>query len=324
MAGGPSTPALVAAVARAGGFPFVAGGYLTADALAAGLAQVRAQIDAPLGVNLFVPSLPGDPEAVHRYARQLAAEAARLHAELGTPRWEDDAYRAKLEIVLAARVHTISFTFGCPPAEDIARVHASGARAAVTVTSAAQASDAARAGADELIVQGTEAGGHQGGSATSAPSRTPLVDLLAQVRAATGLPMIAAGGLATGADVGAALAAGASAAALGTALLCTDEAGTSDVHRDAILQRRFEHTMLTRAFSGRWARGLANAFAREHSGAAPAAYPEVHHLTAPLRAAARRANDPDVPNLWAGTGWREARAEPAAEVIDRIAHGLPD
>lgn len=322
MAGGPSTTALVAAVARAGGFGFVAGGYLTPDALSTALADTRSQVDAPFGVNLFVPSAPGDPEEVQRYAARLAPEAARLHTALGTPCWEDDAYRAKLELLLAAQVHTISFTFGCPSAEDVGRAHSSGARVAVTVTSPEQARDAAGAGADVLIVQGAEAGGHQGGPATSEPGRTPLLDLLAQAGAATGLPMIAAGGMATGRDVAAVLAAGADAAALGTALLCTDEAGTSEVHRRAILDRRFDYTMLTRAFSGRWGRGLANAFALEHTGAAPAAYPEVHHLTAPLRAAARRANDPDVPNLWAGTGWREARAEPAADVIARIVHEI--
>jgi nitronate monooxygenase len=322
MAGGPSTTALVTAVTQAGGFGFVAGGYLTADALSAAVAQTRSQLDAPFGVNLFVPTEPGDPEAIARYAQQLAPEAARLHTDLGTPRWDDDAYPAKLEVVLDARVHTVSFTFGCPSAEDLARVHASGARAAVTVTSAAQAREAARAGVDELIVQGTEAGGHQGGAATSAPSRTPLLDLLAEVKIAAGLPMVAAGGVATGADVAAALAAGARAAALGTALLCADEAGTSDVHRRAILDRRYEETVLTRAFSGRWARGLANAFARAHTVAAPAAYPEVHHLTSPLRAAARRAGDPEIPNLWAGTGWCRTRAEPAGEIVARLAHEL--
>jgi nitronate monooxygenase len=123
------------------------------------------------------------------------------------------------------------------------------------------------------------------------------------------------------ADAAAALEAGASAVQLGTALLCTPEAATSTPHRRALLDRRYADTLITRAFSGRWARGLANRFALEHPDA-PRGYPQIHHLTRPLRAAATRAGDPDVPNLWAGTGWRAVTAEPAAAVINRIAAGL--
>lgn len=123
-------------------------------------------------------------------------------------------------------------------------------------------------------------------------------------------------------DAEAARAAGADAVIgqVGTALLCTPEAGTSDVHRRALMERRYDATVLTRAFSGRWARGLANRFAAEHPDA-PRGYPYLHHVTRPLRAAATRQGDPDVANLWAGTGWLEARAEPAADVISRLAAG---
>lgn len=321
MAGGPTTPTLVAAVAAAGGFGFLAGGNLAPPAVRDALEQTRTLTDAPFGVNLFVPSAPADPGPVQRYAAELAGEAARYRTALGEPHWDDDAYREKLEILLAARVHTISFTFGCPPAEDVRRARASGARVAVTVTSAAQARMAARAGADELIVQGAEAGGHQGGTATDIANRTPLLELLGQL-APTGLPMIAAGGLVSSEGVRAVLAAGACAAALGTALLCSDEAGTSTLYRQALRAGRYEDTTLTRAFSGRWARGLANRFAREHSASAPAAYPEINHLTRPLRRAAAAAGDPEAVSLWAGAGWRSVRHEPAAEIIARIAHEL--
>jgi nitronate monooxygenase len=325
MAGGPSTPELAAAVAGAGGFGYVAGGYLTAATLRQALDRTRALTSDPIGVNLFVPGdRAADPDAIERYAERLRPLAGRFGAQLGEPRWEDDAYAAKLDVLESAGVHTVSFTFGCPAPPDVQRLHRVGAQVAVTVTGRAEAEQAVAAGADTLIVQGTEAGGHQGtfdgALADAGPNRVPLRDALAEI-AGLDRPMIAAGGIATADDVRAVLDAGASAVQVGTALLCTPEAGTSAPYRAALLEHRYAETVLTRAFSGRWARGLANGFAREHPDA-PAGYPEVHHLTRPLRAAATKAGDPDVPNLWAGTGWATVTAEPAGEVIRRLASGL--
>lgn len=319
MAGGPSTPELAAAVSAAGAFGYVAAGYLTPESLADVLDRTRRLTSAPIAVNVFVPGSPeADDAAIAAYAAELAPEAERLGAELGAPRWEDDAYPAKLDLLTRTGVHTVSFTFGCPSAADVRRLHHAGARVAVTVTSVDEALAAAEAGADSLIVQGTEAGGHQGTFTGDAPNRTPLLEALAAVRTRVDLPLVAAGGIMTADDAAAAVEAGAAAVQLGTALLCTPEAATSAPHRSALLDRRYAETVITRAFSGRWARGLANRFAVDHPDA-PRGYPQVHHLTRPLRSAATRAGDPDVPNLWAGTGWRAVRGEPAAEVVRRIA-----
>jgi nitronate monooxygenase len=320
MAGGPSTPQLAAAVNAAGGFGFVAAGYLTPDALIAALDETRTLSADPIGVNLFVPGSPdADQAAIAAYAETLRGEADRLGVALGEPHWDDDEYAAKLAIVERSGVHTASFTFGCPRAADVGRLRRAGIRVAVTVTSAAEAETAADAGAHVLVVQGTEAGGHQGGFDPASPNETPLRAALEAI-APLGLPMIAAGGIATAHQARAALDAGASAVQVGTALLCTPEAGTSAPHRAALLDRRYPDTVLTRAFSGRWARGLANRFAREHADA-PAGYPQLHHLTRPLRAAATRAGDSGVPNLWAGTGWHAVRAAPAADVVAELAAG---
>lgn len=318
MAGGPATPALAAAVAGSGGYPFVAGGYLSADRLHAAVTATRELTAAPLGVNLFVPSSPADPAAVAAYAAALRAEAERLGTALGEPRWDDDDYAAKLDVVAALRPDLVGFTFGCPAPEVVARLQTAGCRVAVTVTTADEASAAEGAGADLLLVQGTEAGGHQGGTNRDEPNRTPLLALIAAVRAVSALPLVGCGGVMDAAGLRAVLDAGAVAAQVGTALLDTPEAGTSAVHRRALHDERFDRTVLTRAFSGRFGRGLANRFALEHPHA-PRAYPEVHHLTSPLRRAAREVGDPDVPNLWAGTGWRAVRAAPAAEVVRAIA-----
>jgi nitronate monooxygenase len=321
MAGGPSTPELAAAVSAAGGFGFVAGGYLTPDALRQVLDRTRALTGAPVGANLFVPGpTEADDDAIAAYAGQLAPEAERFGVALGEPRWADDAFEAKVDLLCAAGVHTVTFTFGVPPAGAVARLRDVGAVIGVTVTSAREAQIAASAGADLLVVQGTEAGGHQGIFDPREPNRTPLRTALAEIRP-LGLPMVAAGGIMSAADVRDVLDAGAVAAQIGTALLCTPEAATSAPYRRALLEDRYAETLITRAFSGRWARGLANRFAVEHHDA-PGGYPHIHHLTRPLRVAAAAADDPDVPNLWAGTGWREVRAEPAADVVRRLTTGL--
>ncbi len=319
MAGGPSTPALTAAVADAGGYGFVAAGYLSAEGLREAIATTRTLSGAPFGVNLFVPSPPGDSGEVAAYAAALAPEVKRLGVALGEPRWDDDAYDAKLDVVEVAHVHLVSFTFGCPTPEVVERLHRAGLQVAVTVTSALEAQLAADAGTDLLTVQGSEAGGHQGSFADLAANHRPLISLLAQIRETTDVPMIGTGGVMTGRDAAAVLAAGAIAVQLGTALLCTPEAGTSALHRQALLDGRYTDTILTRAYSGRFARGLVNRFALEHDGQAPPAYPEVHHLTRPLRAAAAQAGDASVPSLWAGTGWRQLTTGPAATIIRRIA-----
>ncbi len=321
MAGGPSTPELVAAVADAGGYGFMAAGYLSGDALRDAIAATRSLTGAPFGVNLFVPSTPGDPAQIAAYAQELQPEADRLGVALGDPRWEDDAYDVKLDVVESAQVDLVSFTFGCPPAPIVDRLHHAGVRVAVTVTSAHEARRAADVGPDFLAVQGTEAGGHQGTFANASANEESLLTLLGIIRDMTQLPLIGAGGVMTGPDTANALAAGASAVAIGTALLCAPEAGTSAPYRRALRDARYPDTTITRAYSGRFGRGLANRFALEHGEHAPAAYPEIHHLTRPLRAAAIKAGDTSVPNLWAGVGWRQVTARPAAVIIRDIATG---
>ena len=163
MSGGPSTPALTAGVTKAGGFGFIAAGYLTVDQLRQMTAATRSLVEGPFGINLFVPSAPGDAAEVGRYAATLQPEADRLGVALGDPRWDDDDFDAKVDIVESAGVAVVSFTFGCPTPSVVDRMHRAGSQVAVTVTSVADAHRAVAAGADALAVQGTEAGGHQGG-----------------------------------------------------------------------------------------------------------------------------------------------------------------
>jgi nitronate monooxygenase len=303
-------------VSAAGGLGFLAAGYKTAERVAADIAAVRAATDRPFGVNLFVPDAdPVDLAAVRRYRDSLAPEAARYGVPLGEPRMDDDGWAAKLDLLVAERVPVAGVTFGCPSAAEIARLQAAGTLVVVTVTSVPEARIAATAGADVLCVQGIEAGGHRGTFA-DAPGDTGLLALLALVRAAVDLPLVAAGGIMTGSGVAAVLAAGAVAAQCGTAFLAADEAGTPAVHRAALVDPA-STTALTRAFSGRWARGISNRFMVAHRDA-PAGYPAIHHVTRPLRAAAGAAGDPGGMNLWAGQGHSLARSAPAQEILHTL------
>ncbi|MGH3002661.1 MAG: NAD(P)H-dependent flavin oxidoreductase [Gaiellaceae bacterium] len=315
MAGGPSTPELAAAVTNAGGLGFLAAGYLTADALGDRLRRARQLSSGPLAVNLFVlADEPVDTAALAAYARELEPDVARLGVQLGKPRYEDDRLREKLELLERQPVDVVSTTFGRPTPELVERLHAVATAVWATVTSADEAVVAGDAGVDALVVQGPEAGGHRG-SWGDAAHTTPLLPLLREVAAEVDLPLIAAGGIADRAGVEAVLAAGARAAQIGTAFLLCPEAGTGEPHREAL--RAGGETGITRAFSGRRARGIVNGFMRAHPDA-PSAYPHVHHLTAPLRAAARAAGDREGFNLWAGAGFEQAREQPAAEVVARL------
>ncbi len=318
MAGGPSTPELTAAVGGAGGFGFLAAGYLSPAQLEELISVTRVLSSSPFGVNIFCPSAPADPGPVRRYAELIQPESDRLGVALGEPHWDDDDFDEKAEIVGSRRVNMVSFTFGCPPSGTVDRLHRAGCRVAVTVTSSPEARFAEEAGADLVLVQGTEAGGHQGTFVDLAPNISPLLTLLEEIRDSIRIPMIGCGGIMTGADGSEVLHQGAIGIQLGTAFLCCPEAGTSDTYRRALLERTYPDTVLTRAFSGRYARGLANQFALTYGDSAPEAYPEVHHLTRPIRVAAAAAGDPSTPNLWAGRGWRDVTSHPARAIVLRI------
>jgi nitronate monooxygenase len=315
MAGGPSTPELAVAVSDAGGLGLLAAGYRSAADVGAEIDAVRAATERPFGVNVFVPaSAPADPERVRAYLRELEAEAARQGVEVGEPRHDDDEWERKLELVQRQRVPVVSFAFGCPPADVVRSLHEAEIAVWVTVTSAAEAALAQAAGADALVVQGTEAGGHRGGFGDDEQAvGTGLIALLRLVARAVPLPLIATGGIGDGRAVAAVLCAGADAAQVGTALMLAREAGTVAAQR-ALLGRPAA-TRFTRAFTGRLARGISNRFMDEHDASAPSAYPEIHHATSPLRAAARRSGDADAFSLWAGEAHELAQELPAAEIV---------
>ena len=239
------------------------------------------------------------------------------------PNSDDDDWDAKLALLLERPVPVVSFTFALPSARDIAALRRAGSLVLASVTTIEEARAAQDSGIDGLVVQGPGAGGH---SATWDPGRRivdgPTAQLVTAVVDQTGLPVIATGGVDGAAAVHRLIRAGAQAVAVGTLLLRADESGASSTHEDALVSARFSGTSITRAFTGRPARALLNAFVLRNDEHAPVAYPAVHHLTRELRRRAAAADDVDRLHLWAGTGHRSATTGPARAVIQRLATAL--
>ena len=329
MAGGTSTPGFVTAVHRAGGLGFLAAGYKSPDAV---IAEIRACRDAGIrfGMNVFVPDpaqLNPSADALARleeYRSSLGQDAARYGVDVPPLVLDDDdAWQAKIDLLLQDPVELVSFAFGLPDHQVVQYLRKAGSTVLATVTSRAEAGLAADRGFDALVVQHGSAGAHSGAflPAANAGGMPPsTADLIRDVKAAVDLPLIAAGAVSDAAALRAVIDAGAVAAQVGTALLRTDESGARQLHKDALGDDRFTDTTPTRAFTGRYARALVNDFVRDH-GDAPEGYPAIHHLTAPIRAAAAAAGDRERLNLWAGKGWRSARTGPVADAVLSLLEG---
>lgn len=359
MAGGPSSPELVAAVSEAGGLGMLPAGSISAVAFADALQRTRELTDQPFGVNLFVPRQANPHEhqlvdhaarssAVGAYAAELVAidephvgigeaaetsgvsgtvatpgePAAPERIELGTPDPDfDEDWDAKIDLLEREPVEIVTFTFGLPRASVIERLNRVGTACGVMVTKDRDALDAVEAGASVVIAQGFEAGGHRSTWAVAEPpNRLDTATVVRECRDAVRdrAVVVAAGGIDSHEAYLAAIAAGADLVQVGTALLLADEAGTKPTVRRALVDPAFTETIATRAFSGRVARALRNGFAARHDAIAPAAYPDVNQLTAPLRARAEREGDVHGVSAYAGINWRTARAEPAASILHRI------
>jgi nitronate monooxygenase len=323
MAGGPSTPALAAAVSGAGGLGFLAGGYLSAQSLESDISEIRRLGASEFGVNLFVPGSPEvDEAAVRVYLDSLGSEAEEFGVEL-VASWDDDQWSDKLDLLTHNPVPVVSFTFGAPTTEVVSHLQRAGSRVVITVTTPDEAAKAAYAGADAVCAQGIEAGGHQGSFSDDVSPDTGwgLLALVTAIGHEVQIPIIAAGGVTTGSGVAAVLRAGAVAAQVGTALLRSPESGASEVYKDALADPAFSETAITRAFSGRRARGLRNTFMRAHPDA-PSAYPHINNATRALRRAAVARHDPHAINLWAGQGFRLAQPRSAADIITTLGDQL--
>ena len=328
MAGGPSTVRLAAAVAEGGGFPFLAGAYLTPEGMRADIRELRSLTRAAFGVNVFAPSPdePGMVEAAAEYAGRLAPWADAAGVPLGSPRWDDDGFAAKVEVLAEEAPAVVSFAFAWPPADVVEHLQAAGSEVWVTVNEPDEVEWAHAIGVDGVVAQGWEAGGHRGGPADTGREQPGVRDLVRALRGRTDLPLLAAGGLMTGGDAAEVLSLGATAAAFGTAFLTCPEAGTAAVHAHALTHR--SGTVVTRVFTGRSARALRTTWTEVFADSAPTAYPHVHHVTAPLRSHGKSSGEPELVHLWAGTGHGRIRAIGATDLtrllLDEVSAATSD
>ncbi|WP_144111192.1 NAD(P)H-dependent flavin oxidoreductase [Paraburkholderia sp. BCC1886] len=307
MAGGPTTPAMVAAVSNAGGLGFLAAAALSPEKIAGEVAAIRVLTDRPFGVNLFVlDDLTPDDASVRRALEAIDPLRAEFDLPPGRPleRYAPD-FRAQLQTLIDLRVPLASFTFGLLSADDVTRLHANGLYVIGTATHVAEGLAWREAGADAIVAQGAEAGAHRGtfiGAFEDALVGT--LALVPQLVDATGLPVLAAGGIMDGRGIVAALALGAQAAAMGTAFLGCAESAIPQVWKDRLRSASDTSTAVTRAITGRHARGIRNPLMQRLSEATDkiAPYPVQNALTQELRQSAARAQNSDYLSLWAGQG----------------------
>ena len=328
MAGGGDTAALVAAVNGAGGLGFVGAAYLTDTQIAERALDIRNRTALPFGINLFAPTPAPGPAPMMADA---LGRVAPFYAELGLPAPEapsaaGDGFDRQFTALLDSGAAYYSVTFGLPPAESVAAAKARGMRVLGTATTVAEAVALEQAGVDAVIAQGSEAGGHRGSFiGDPAANLVGTMALVPQVADAVGVPVIASGGIMDGRGIAAALALGATAVQMGTVFLTSDEAGIPEAHKAAILTAREDQTRLTRAFSGRPARGIVNRFmeAVEDPQAPDAVlpFPLQNALTRPLRTAAAKSGRAEFLSLWAGQGLRLAQRRPAAELVGELLRG---
>ncbi len=323
MAGSGGTPELAAAVSNAGGLGAWGGAYAKPEEIAAAIRRIRQLTDRPFSINLFA----GGYAAGHAIDPQpMLAIVGAAHARLGLPPpvlppLPGDPFAAQLEAVLEERPPAFSFTFGVPQPAQIAALKKRGIVVAGTATTLAEAQRLAAAGVDAIVAQGAEAGAHRGSFlAPFEDSMVPLAQLLRDICAAVAVPVIASGGIMDGRDAAAALRAGAAAVQLGTAFLPCPESGAPDAYKRALLAAKADTTVITRAFSGRPARGLKNAFIAMVDGKEDAILPfrQQNDLTRPMRNAAGAQGVADYISLWAGQGVARSRAMPAADLVKTL------
>lgn len=323
MAGGPTTPELVAAVSQAGALGSLAGSLLTPTALREQVARIRSLTERPFLLNFFVQQTPQPTEQEIQEGMQLLRPIWSSLGWESLPRpasWCQD-FTAQFDTLLELRPAVASFTFDILSKEQVRRLHEAGILVIGTVTTVAEGLAWQEAGADAVIASGIEAGGHRGTFIGRQEDATLSGKALwPAVADALAIPVIAAGGIMDGHAIREALALGAVAVQMGTAFLVTDEAGIHPAYRARLLDHGHQTTRLTRSFSGRYARGIENRFMRDMATveAHVPAYPVQNALTGPIRAAAAAQNDPELMSLWAGTGVTHTRAMPAAALVHTL------
>jgi nitronate monooxygenase len=324
---GSDSPALAGAVANAGGLGSIGCAIMTPERFSAAHAETRAATNRAVNMNFFAHATPGtdsgDDEQKAARARALLAPFF-MELDLGeVPEVTENHFtfgEAVFEAVMEARPRVVSFHFGLPEARFVNELKAVGTVILCSATTPAEARDLEAGGVDAIIAQGWEAGGHHGFYLTAKGAQTGTMALVPQIVDAVGVPVIAAGGIADGRGIAAAMALGAAGVQIGTAFLTTVESGILAAHRAALLASDGSDTRPTRAFSGRPARGVVNRYMaamEAHEDALPD-FPLMNTVTGPLRKASAGAGSPDFVALWSGQAVGLNRETTAVELVERL------
>lgn len=323
MAGGATTPELVAAVSNAGGLGSLGAGYMTAKEIRQAVKQIRQLTNNPFAINLFIPEKHhASDEQIEQAKKIVQASCPELNFEIGsikppyTPSFEE-----QMSVILEEKVPIFSFTFGVPSKNWIELLKKNGTILVGTATTLEEAEYLKARDIDAIVAQGSEAGGHRGtflGKAEDAlVSVSSLVPLLVQdIR----VPIIAAGGLMDAKGTIAALTAGASAVQMGTAFLCCTESGIHPLYKKLLLNTTQDNTTLTRGFSGKLARGIINPFITRMQPHEDDIldYPIQNALTTAMRKEANRQGNVDFMSMWAGQSAHLCRNVPAIQFIQEL------
>lgn len=319
MAGGITSPSLVASISNAGGLGTIGAGYMTPQQLDDEIGKVAALTERPFGVNLFVPEIVNVDGNLLEYVRaSLVAAAEKLEMDsLPLPmRDYSSLFQEQLELVLKHEIKVCSFTFGLPDRDWVKELQKNGTIVMGTATTVREAMQLEEAGMDFIVAQGSEAGGHRGTFPDT--ESLPLIgtmSLVPQVADHIQKPVIAAGGIMDGRGIMASLILGAAGVQLGTLFLASKESAANPLYKEKVLEADDESTVLTRAFSGKWARGISNEFIKNYQSLEPLPYPVQNDLTQGIRRAAARQKDTGYMSMWAGQSVRLARGGESATQI---------
>lgn len=323
MAGGTTTPELVAAVSNAGGLGSLGAGYMTANEIRSAIKKIQQLTNKPFSVNLFIPEKHhAMPEEIEK-ARQAVQEACyelNFNVTPVTPPYTP-SFEEQMNVLLEEKIPIFSFTFGIPSINWIENFKKNGIVLIGTATTLEEAKLLEKYHIDAVVAQGSEAGGHRGTFIGKAEDALINVSLLVQsILEHVKIPVIAAGGIMDARRILASIKLGASAVQMGTAFLCCNESGIHPLYRKLLLNTKHDNTILTRAFSGKLARALINKFIirmQEHDDSI-LNYPIQNRLTSPMRKEAGMKNLTDFMSMWAGQCSYLCKARPAAKLTQEL------
>lgn len=324
MAGAITTPELVAAVSNSGGLGTLGAGYMSPEQMRQAIYKVRELTDRPFGVNLL---LTKDIEIEDEKIQAARALLAPIQKELGIEEKKQflqvpNSYKEQLQVLLEEKVPIVSFTMQTLEQEEIVTLKKEGIKVIGTATNVEEAKVLAELDVDVIVGQGSEAGGHRGtfiGKEQDAMIGTFAL-IPQMVAAVPHIPIVAAGGIMNGQGIVAAYALGAEGVQMGTVFLTSEESMTHDVYKEAVLHSKDTSTIVTRSFSGKYARGIQNEFIEQHKGKEEELpmYPFQNVLTAQIRQEAAKQNKGEYMSLWAGQAASLAKKDSAQQIMERM------